>query len=508
MYLLLCLLFLLRAQNHTSFYSEYCADSVENNVIAGLTEAQLTFVDSLEQVQILFRHGARVAATEGCYNIEVEPVWNCSDTSTLFIPLVKSDIQDWSASDDPLIFHKVFQTDALVQDNTHPGDCLNGQLLVKGAEQEWQNGKNLRDRFIGDDRQIHLWSNSSIPKLSSPEIYLYSTNVQRTQASLYYLLLGLLETQGLGLGEIAVHTRDREQDHFSIGHGPCDAFDVLEDSIWESIQKNVSSTPEYISFTQEYLANFGKPFSRYETDCALANFCAGNEMPDQLSDPSEQFFIDATSYGLEMQVEYFSNEMANQPFAAKMLQDMKYKFDLLTGKGYPKFVAWSAHDSTLLAFLNGMGMVDEKGGPFPVYATLLTIETYLLTNGTYGVRVTRNGRPITSLMPECEEDICDADVFFTKLVDDGWGYDCGVNTTDHEDISTNKSTEVAPVWSRSGAYRLSTFAIVALMIASFFLGALIVHCRHRIIRKRQYSQLNNGGDVEYKLDRNGESAGL
>jgi len=461
-FLLLSALFPLRTQNHTSWYSDYCADSVESNVIAGLSASELASVGSLEQVQVLFRHGARVTAGHQCFNNKFQPVWNCS-LATLFASHIKDGGDKKAALSESLVFRKIFQTDNAWQDNVYPGNCMAGQLIKKGAEQEMRNGRNLRSRYVGDDTRIHLWGkNDGLPKMSSSEIYLYSTNYQRTQASLYYLLLGLYRQEMIP-GEVPLHTSDEETDHFALHKSNCPIFEAKVSSEWASVFNKFSLNPVFKAFDQEWLATFGKHFEQTDSDCVLSNICAGNKMPPQLSDTSSQIFIDATAYGLEMHNEYWRNKQTSEPFASMMLQDFKHKFDQLKASGMPRLALWSAHDSTISCFLSQMEMMDEHGGPFPVYATLVTIETYLLNDGSYGVRVTRNGEPITSLIPDCHgANICKAEVFFNKLEVVDWDPICST------------------AYSRSDGHVDVIVVVVAVVCGTFVVGLLISYLKKKL----------------------------
>jgi len=477
-FLLLSALFPLRTQNHTSWYSDYCADSVESNVIAGLSASELASVGSLEQVQVLFRHGARVTAGHQCFNNKFQPVWNCS-LATLFASHIKDGGDKKAALSESLVFRKIFQTDNAWQDNVYPGNCMAGELIKKGAEQEMRNGRNLRSRYVGDDKRIHLWGkDDGLPKLSSSEIWLYSTNYQRTQASLYYMLLGLYRQEMIP-GEVPLHTRDAETDHFAVHKSNCPQFQAKLSSAWTSVLNKFSLNPVFKVFDKEWLATFDKHFEQTDSDCILSNFCAGNNLPPQLSDTSSKIFIDATSYGLQMHNEFYQNEETSVPLASMMLQDFKHKFDLLKASGLPKLALWSAHDSTISCFLSSMEMMDKHGGPFPVYATLITIETYLLKHGGHGVRVTRNGRPITSLIPECHgANICKAEVFFNKLDVVDWDPIC--STAD----------------SRSYGHVNGIVIVVGVVCGTFVVGLLISYLKKKLnFRTWIYTPLQ-----EYKED--------
>jgi len=454
------------AQNHTKFYAEYCADDVSQNVISDLTDEEYESVNQLEQLQILFRHGARTVAGEHVCFGDWVPEWNCT-VRTLF------GIEDSQTSGNvpETIFQKIFHTDTPnYQDNVYAGDCMTGQLIEKGIEQQSQNGANLRSRFVGDgsDLKKTLFTQGDMPSLASSDVHLYSTNYQRTQASLYFLLQGFYNSDQLGV--VPLHTRDKDADYYTLKKWNCKGFSDKYDEEDQKTRDQMTGTAEYKEFAKRWERKVGVPPDQGTTDCTLAHYCADpNLLPPSLRDTTDQTFIDATSYGLETNNKFNENgKDVIDPLAAMYLADQRAKWKEFLANGYPKFAAWSAHDSTVSAYLNGMDLFDNN---FPVYATLLTIEIYSMVAGGYGVRVTRNGQPITQLMPECAggTNICPIDTFFSKLSVPSW---------------SGQMCDAKPDSNPTAAKTFSGIELTLLMIMSFALGVMFWQfCRGMICRK-------------------------
>merc|ERR1712065_12766 len=76
-----------------------------------------------------------------------------------------------------------------------------------------------------------------------------------------------------------------------------------------------------------------------------------------------------------------------------------------------KFYLYSGHDTTVMPFLDVMGVWDGVWAP---YASLISIELYNDTDTSETlVRVVYNGKPM--ILPECSSELCSAQALVDAL---------------------------------------------------------------------------------------------
>eukprot|EP01042_Synura_sphagnicola_P029618 gene29618-38194_t len=115
-----------------SYYPQYCLKDVNERKIPPLTAAQQAKVASLEQVQVLIRHGARTPYMKyPCWE-DYSVTWNnCNVTELMLASPSYTDPNRLS----PWLFRKLYDgsPDAL------GGNCYTGQLISEGYNQEIAN---------------------------------------------------------------------------------------------------------------------------------------------------------------------------------------------------------------------------------------------------------------------------------------------------------------------------------------------------------------------------------
>ncbi|KUF95362.1 Chaperone protein ClpB1 [Phytophthora nicotianae] len=113
----------------------YCndIDGIEASRVPPLTPEQAERVESLEQVQIIARHGAPQPH---------EREWDCTTTS------VSS--QDINPNEHSKGFGRLYRKSYMDGHNILKGDCVIGGLLPLGRHQHKTNGQFLRDAYVGD----------------------------------------------------------------------------------------------------------------------------------------------------------------------------------------------------------------------------------------------------------------------------------------------------------------------------------------------------------------------
>lgn len=160
-----------------SYNIPYCShDSINPNAraIPPLTGIQRKRVQSLEQVQVIARHGARSPALRECKCWRNYQPWNNCNVSELMIETISKTVTV------PWYYRKVYDGSP----NYLHGDCMSGQLLVEGYQQELRNGQLLREAYLErtSDSDLLLFQSRNWSEVES-EVYIRSDDEQRTLMS-------------------------------------------------------------------------------------------------------------------------------------------------------------------------------------------------------------------------------------------------------------------------------------------------------------------------------------
>jgi hypothetical protein len=155
----------------------YCGDDLSSSRrIPPLLPQERSVVDSLEQVQVVMRHGARVPVASpagNCwvgYNIS----WaHCKVEESISPVLADSPPSQWQ-------FRKVYDGSETVLG----GDCELGQLTHGGFKQAEYIGKLLREAYIGHDHdeKLSLLRSADWSQQNPSRIYFRSDDEGRKHA--------------------------------------------------------------------------------------------------------------------------------------------------------------------------------------------------------------------------------------------------------------------------------------------------------------------------------------
>jgi len=377
----------------------YCSDDVSSRAIETLSAADQARVSLLKQVQVMHRHGARSTAwTDDCFgNYSVE--MDCSELHEVIG-------SSTSKGDD----HGTCKILYDVGNNVYEGTCNHGQLTETGAEQEIQNGRNLKDAYVGSNRKINLYN--SIPDISSKQTWLYSTDYTRTRQSILHTLKGYFDYNS-NL-DVVIHSRDKDNDTWILNHALCPFGEFEHSQIdynWVAAQGHV-----YEDFVSSWKDTFGVDFSQGTWDHMSSALCAYWPLPPPLRNQSSSFFKASINYGFHRgSAEILSNY--STLYIKDAMQEIKSKWLSNQEVGYPSLIIWSVHDLTVGAWLQAFDIWDYI---YPPFASIITIEFYdMAETETFlnGFRLTYQGKPITQRMSGCatDSDICDINVLFDKF---------------------------------------------------------------------------------------------
>ncbi|OII72277.1 uncharacterized protein cubi_01610 [Cryptosporidium ubiquitum] len=412
---------------------QYCADTSnfeKMRRIPKVNDTELFNQMNLIQVQLITRHGARtpiksVKCWEGFYQS-----WNCDDLTTLF---------QTSA------FHKNTETQTLKFSKHYikeweknlNGTCKMGQLILQGYEQHRINGKLLAEAYFKEGENLVTRSRFKIDFNLRDEIYIRSSDLQRTIMSASALITSLLE-------EIF----GKEETFQNIESLPIHTLDILSDYLFSN--KNIVDNSRDLRRLfnskkfQELIGNHTSLYMElYENakvknirslwpfdliDCILTSLCTGNynKLPaaffknnllERTISAVEKevsavynwdnsiiskydigrFLLEIVNYILDVILftEKKNDEFLNisvlcsntKEMNDNNLQEIPYLLNLLCNKyesyyainngeiniKVPKFILFSGHDTTIIPTLASLDIWD---GHWPPYASTLIIEVY------------------------------------------------------------------------------------------------------------------------------------
>eukprot|EP00771_Trimastix_marina_P001768 gnl/Trimastix_PCT/2866.p1 GENE.gnl/Trimastix_PCT/2866~~gnl/Trimastix_PCT/2866.p1 ORF type:complete len:399 (-),score=67.43 gnl/Trimastix_PCT/2866:68-1264(-) len=316
----------------------------------------------LKLVQMLTRHGDRTPL----HPLPVHDIpWICSQ-SVLSHPS--------SNGDHRVTVGRLYRKKYLHGHQIYPGNCSLGQLTNIGCEQHRTLGQTLRQRYIKD-------SDFLSPELDLNQIYIRSTDKERTLQSAQCQLLGLYPpTPGTeDIHIIPIETGSLDGEIFHPNYDLCPKL--------KRLRKAIHKSPEWVAMYRSL-----EPLRREL--CALWNITVEQFPPfhhlyDQLAcrtahglpfppgiTPADKLQMDKLK-AWEMHMEFHNlsfNRLAIGPVVGIFLDNIQEKLhgDHLSSMRY---MLHSAHDHTIGGMLFALGLWDNK---WPRYAANIAWE--LLTD--------------------------------------------------------------------------------------------------------------------------------
>ncbi|XP_046583680.1 prostatic acid phosphatase-like, partial [Haliotis rubra] len=266
----------------------------------------------------------------------------------------------------------VYPTDPYQEDSWPQGL---GQLSKVGMKQMYEVGQFIRTRYVGSGFLTASYTNT--------EIHVRSTDVDRTLMSAYSVLTGLYPPEGkqvwngtLPWQPIPVHTVPRSEDYLLYLH--CPTYEKAYEELLQSppmlkIQNQHKDLIDYISQHSGLSATLGSLL--LIMDPLLCEKINKKPYPPWLivNDTAE---IILKLIDLKVQVRTNTPELARirgGPLLGRMIQNMK---DHITNKLSRKALLFSAHDSTIEAFLSALNVFNHRYVPYgsSVYVELHEIK--------------------------------------------------------------------------------------------------------------------------------------
>mmetsp|Transcript_1180 Transcript_1180/g.2853 ORF Transcript_1180/g.2853 Transcript_1180/m.2853 type:complete len:424 (-) Transcript_1180:2542-3813(-) len=317
-----------------------------------------------------------------------------------------------------------------------------GELTPLGMRQHYLIGYELRNRYI---LQTPLLSSN----FSTEEIYVRSTDYNRTLQSAYSQLQGLYPDgtgpslhelslqstavppihvynlssieQSLGtsalpsfLQALPVHTDSNSRNLLLLPEDNCSyAKSIMNSNVNDQTKASYYAQYPYVIQTiQNYFGvDYQTAVKKFEGlyDSITANAFSGFSFPYQFNSTTFR------NQSQELHGKLFSLTFGKPDIVAQMLASdfMTLLRDALTQASNNstslKFLFLSAHDSTLQGYINGMQLNTTS---FPYYASTLITELHL-TKGQYFVRMLFNDVPV--VVPDCTEAMCPLNTFLGYL---------------------------------------------------------------------------------------------
>lgn len=354
-------------------------------------------VDKLLQVQVFIRHGARVlCSAKKCWPGDDQGEFTCS------LNYLENSV-DGQASR-PLT--PSFRVQYLDGRNSLPGNCLVGQLVSDGFEQEQRNGQRLREAYVAREGLLPGSLEGFTPERLDDLLFLRSSDVPRTKQSGMALMSGLYNQSGSGGGApLRLHTMDLARENMLTNEKNCAAVK----STTEAFFKSYPAAAELKSMCEELgQPTDGSPsslnacmwFLNGQIDCVMSRMCPTVPFHPRNVTIPEKFLKDDAALFLrlwkvvdEAQFAFFEalKKVGTGPFVKEVLDAAK-----LAAEGDERaksFLLWSGHDTGPMEPLCAAFRLRSKAPYWPPFASMLVLELWHTATGP-AVRWLSNGAAV------------------------------------------------------------------------------------------------------------------
>eukprot|EP00033_Pygsuia_biforma_P000990 GCRY01001134.1.p1 GENE.GCRY01001134.1~~GCRY01001134.1.p1 ORF type:complete len:483 (-),score=82.13 GCRY01001134.1:200-1576(-) len=328
---------------------------------------------SLKQVIAVFRHGDRTKCQANhCWPGSQNEEWDCSLTAASVpdehlkggnIPLVSRLYR--KQYDEGVEFFK--------------GNCMIGQLTVKGYQQHIKNGENFRKIYHDG---YHLVNAAS-------DVYLRSTDVPRTLQSAQAIYTGMFpaDARAQHTSLVALHTRDSVTDNLLSNHHLCPLvseymLEAKNSSSWKERQANVAiPLKERLFKTLKYPRLKDVPSWANLFDCIGVHTCNNRPLPaaltqdliDQIADEAIAEYSYVTTYP-----DRFAAAKAN--LGTLINEFLVALQSAVRGEPQPPLRVYSGHDITIMPLALFFDLAQKKD--WSPYASSLVFELFEMNNSS------------------------------------------------------------------------------------------------------------------------------
>ncbi|CAF1224512.1 unnamed protein product [Rotaria sordida] len=294
---------------------------------------------------------------------------------------------------------KTFPTDP-IQEKDWPNGF--NQLTIAGIEQQYRLGKYLRSRYNSILSTNYVTS----------EIYVRSTNYNRTLISAQSNLIGLYPLYNILHDKIPIHTVSIEQD-FLLGINNCPRYDQIQNGTYQSDEfKNMNTYYDPFFKKLQIWTNITEITMFNALDIADTIFFAHiyNKTPAWADENVRKNL--SNIHDLSFHFLYLNND-SKRIRGGPLIQDIWINMNNSSRGGtYRKLKMYSAHDTTVSAALAFLGINCPQQ---PSYASALFLDLYKRSS-TYYIKVeylnvTDSNKPYPYLLDSCPTLECPLDTF-------------------------------------------------------------------------------------------------
>ncbi|ELT96207.1 hypothetical protein CAPTEDRAFT_226537 [Capitella teleta] len=319
-----------------------------------------------------------------------------------------------------------------------------GQLTQKGMQQHYKLGQYLRQRYI--EGQPYKFLSEAYKK---NEIMINSTDYDRTLMSAYSNLAGFYPPKGdqiwkteLKWQPIPVHTKPLDMDHVLYMDNYCPTYmkhyaEALNSDV---VKKHEAENAEFYSFLEE---KSGFPKVSIENTWMIYDtlFCESQHnhaLPDWAAQQWKNSSLTvmqkmAANDGLQFDIKYdhpVQRRLKGGSLLKAVIDNMQMKVTSTLTPATMKAFIYSAHDSTVSAFLSAMQVFNKR---LPPYTACVLVELHAV-NDIPHVKVlygnSTAGEPYVLSIPGCAE-LCPLPKFIEltkESIPDDWVEECGLGS--------------------------------------------------------------------------------
>eukprot|EP01105_Mastigella_eilhardi_P021210 TRINITY_DN5115_c0_g3_i2.p1 TRINITY_DN5115_c0_g3~~TRINITY_DN5115_c0_g3_i2.p1 ORF type:complete len:336 (-),score=72.81 TRINITY_DN5115_c0_g3_i2:29-1036(-) len=295
-------------------------------------------------------------------------------------------------------FGRVYRQNFMWDRNILPGNCEKGQLTDIGHKQQEVLGAVMRDYYVTKRQFLN-------ESLSANDLFIRFDLDSRTQQSAMALIDGLYPPQaGTQSSEIIdTYCMDSEYEDLSPRNPQlCPCVEVIEakSEVSAAYLEHDALVTKPLNHKLEEI--MGVPVDNDDVcDCALATYCHGFPLPANLTDELVNEVFEDTNWRHEYKLTYPNASYAGRYTSGFLLSEIYDRMlNSENGVVQPRFLLYSAHDSTLRVMLSMFGVFDHK---WPAYASYLVFELFSdLSSKQDYVRMVYNGQELR--VPACQKD--------------------------------------------------------------------------------------------------------